>query len=37
MRSISIGADGYPRLSLLFLDSLTSERLLTEVGAGEGG
>ncbi len=35
VRSISIGTDGHPRLSLLFLDSPTPERLLPGVGADE--
>jgi len=35
VRNISIGADGHPRLNLLFLDSPTPERLLPAVGAGE--
>jgi hypothetical protein len=35
VRNVSIGADGHPRLSLLFLDCPTPERLLPEVGADE--
>ena len=35
VRNISIGTDGHPRLSLLFLDSPTPERLLPGVGADE--
>jgi hypothetical protein len=35
VRNISIGADGQPRLSLLFLDATTPERLLPAVGADE--
>jgi hypothetical protein len=35
VRNISIGADGHPRLNLLFLDAPTPERLLPAVGAGE--
>jgi hypothetical protein len=35
VRNISIGPDGHPRLSLLFLDAPTPERLLPEVGADE--
>ena len=35
VRSISIGTDGHPRLSLLFLDCPTPERLLPGVGAAE--
>ena len=37
VRNVSIGADGHPRLSLLFLDAPTPERLLPEVGADEAG
>jgi hypothetical protein len=37
VRNVSIGADGHPRLNLLFLDSPTPERLLPEVGADEAG
>lgn len=37
VRNISIGADGHPRLNLLFLDAPTPERLLPEVGADEAG
>jgi len=37
VRSISIGPDGQPRLSLLFLDAPTPERLLPPVGADEVG
>jgi hypothetical protein len=36
VRNISIGADGHPRLNLLFLDCPTPERLLPGVGADEG-
>jgi hypothetical protein len=35
VRNISIGADGHPRLSLLFLDAPTPERFLPAVGADE--
>ena len=35
VRNISIGADGQPRLNLLFLDFPTPERLLPGVGADE--
>jgi hypothetical protein len=35
VRNISIGADGHPRLNLLFLDLPTPERLLPGVGADE--
>ena len=35
VRNISIGADGHPRLNLLFLDAPTPERLLPGVGADE--
>jgi hypothetical protein len=35
VRNISIGADGHPRLNLLFLDAPAPERLLPEVGAEE--
>jgi len=35
VRNISIGADGHPRLNLLFLDASTPERLLPGVGADE--
>jgi hypothetical protein len=35
VRNISIGADGQPRLNLLFIDAPTPERLLPEVGADE--
>lgn len=35
VRNISIGADGQPRLNLLFLDAPTPERLLPAVGADE--
>jgi hypothetical protein len=35
VRNISIGADGHPRLHLLFLDAPTPERLLPAVGADE--
>lgn len=37
LRNVSIGADGHPRLNLLFLDSHTPERPLPEVGADEAG
>jgi hypothetical protein len=35
VRNISIGADGQPRLNLLFLDGPAPERLLPAVGADE--
>jgi hypothetical protein len=35
VRNISIGADGQPRLNLLFLDNPAPERLLPAVGADE--
>ena len=35
VRSVSIGPDGQPRLSLLFLDNQAPERLLPPVGSGE--
>ena len=35
VRNVSIGADGQPRLSLLFLDSPVPERLLPSVGEDE--
>jgi hypothetical protein len=35
VRSITIGADGHPRLHLLFLDKAAPERMLTAVGADE--
>jgi hypothetical protein len=35
VRNVSIGADGQPRLNLLFLDSPAPERLLPAVGADE--
>jgi len=35
VRNISIGADGHPRLNLLFLDAPTPERLLPGIGADE--
>jgi hypothetical protein len=35
VRGISIGADGQPRLSLMFLDASAPERLLPAVGADE--
>jgi hypothetical protein len=35
VRNISIGADGQPRLNLLFLDAPTPERLLPGIGADE--
>jgi hypothetical protein len=35
VRNISIGADGHPRLNLLFLDSAAPERMLPGAGADE--
>jgi len=35
VRNISIGPDGHPRLSLLFLDSSAPERMLPGIGADE--
>ncbi len=35
VRNISIGPDGHPRLSLLFLDSPAPERMLPGIGADE--
>lgn len=35
VRNVSIGADGQPRLNLLFLDATAPERLLPPVGADE--
>jgi hypothetical protein len=35
VRNIAIGADGQPRLNLLFLDAPAPERLLPAVGADE--
>jgi hypothetical protein len=35
VRNISIGADGHPRLNLLFLDAPAPERMLPAVGADE--
>jgi hypothetical protein len=35
VRNVSIGADGQPRLNLLFLDAPTPERLLPAIGADE--
>ncbi len=35
VRNVSIGADGHPRLNLLFLDGPAPERLLPPIGADE--
>ena len=36
VRSVQIGKDGQPRLSLLFIDAPVPERLLPPGGQGEG-